>query len=84
MANDPASRPGTPAAGTPATRQEHPRRRKAKLGVIQSFGWLGIFGVGAAVGAILGAFDVRGWIIGIAVSGATVLLGFALRRSVRL
>ena len=83
MANDPPPRPATPAAASPETRREYPRRRKAKLGVIQSFGWLGIFGVGAAVGAILGAFDVRGWIIGIAVC-ATVLLGFALRRSVRL
>jgi hypothetical protein len=84
MANEPASRPSPHAASSPEPRREHPRTRKAKLGVIQSFGWVGIFGVGAAVGAILGAFDVRGWIIGIAVSGVTVLLGFALRRSVRL
>ncbi len=61
-----------------------PRVRKARLGTLQTLGWIGIFGVGAAVGAILGSFDVRGWIIGIAVSGATVLLGFALHRSTRL
>ena len=45
------------------------------------FGWLGIFGVGAALGAILGWQDVRGWVIGIVVSAVTVALGFLLRRS---
>jgi hypothetical protein len=49
--------------------------------MLRTFGWLAIFGVGAAIGAILGALDVSGWIIGLIVSGATVLLGFFLRRA---
>jgi hypothetical protein len=54
---------------------------RAKIGVMGLFGWLGIFGVGAALGAILGWQDVRGWVIGIVVSAVTVALGFLLRRS---
>ncbi len=57
------------------------RRQKAKIGVAGVFGWLGIFGVGAAIGAIMGWQDVRGWIIGVVVAGVTVILGFLLRRS---
>lgn len=57
------------------------RVERAKVGVMGLFGWLGIFGVGAALGAILGWQDVRGWLIGIVVSAVTVALGFLLRRS---
>lgn len=57
------------------------RVERAKVGVMGLFGWLGIFGVGAALGAILGWQDVRGWVIGIVVSAVTVALGFLLRRS---
>lgn len=55
--------------------------QRAKVGVMGLFGWLGIFGVGAALGAILGWQDVRGWVIGIVVSAVTVALGYLLRRS---
>lgn len=34
----------------------------------------GIIGIGTALGAILTWADVRGWIVGLAVSGLTVLL----------
>ncbi len=54
---------------------------RSGLGFLGVFGWLGIFGIGAAVGAILGALDVEGWITGLAVSATTVTLGFFLRRS---
>lgn len=62
-----------------ATKGKHVQR--AKVGVMGLFGWLGIFGVGAALGAILGWQDVRGWVIGIVVSAVTVALGYLLRRS---
>jgi hypothetical protein len=66
-----------PAAAPPKGR----RVQRAKVGVTGFFGWLGIFGVGAALGAILGWQDVRGWLIGVIVSAVTVALGFLLRRS---
>jgi hypothetical protein len=68
------------AEPTPASR--HPsRRQKAKVGFAGGVGWLGIFGIGAAIGAIMGWQDVRGWVIGVVVSGVTVILGYLLRRS---
>jgi hypothetical protein len=81
-------RPGAGEA-VPTRRDEPPelspasltRRQKAKVGLAGLFGWLGIFGVGAAIGAIMGWQDVRGWLIGVVVSGVTVILGFRLRRS---
>ncbi len=56
------------------------RTQKASSSVVRAFGWIGIFGIGAILGAILGALDVSGWLIGVIVSGATVVLGFFLRR----
>jgi hypothetical protein len=85
VASDPGSPPskqGPPAR--PEPEQPAPTRsraQKAKLGITGLFGWLGIFGVGAAIGAIMGWQDVRGWLIGIVVSAVTVALGFVLRRS---
>lgn len=67
-----------PAAG----RSSSPTlRRRARRGALGLLGWLGIFGVGAGLGAILGWQDVTGWVIGVAVSGVTVVLGFLLRRA---
>ena len=56
-------------------------RRRAHRGSVRLLGWLGIFGLGAGLGAILDWQDVTGWIIGLAVAGATVTLGFLLRRA---
>ena len=80
------SDPGPPPAQDEAPAQLEPaakgrRVERAKVGVMGLFGWLGIFGVGAALGAILGWQDVRGWLIGVIVSAVTVALGFLLRRS---
>ena len=47
----------------------------------RAFGVLGIIGIGAAVGAILGAADVDAWIVGIVVACVTLVLGAVLRRS---
>jgi len=49
--------------------------------VTRAFGILGIVGIGAAAGAILGAADVDAWIVGIVVSCVTLVLGAVLRRS---
>ena len=64
-----------------ASRTRRSRTQRAKVGLTGFFGWLGIFGVGAALGAILGWQDVRGWLIGVVVSAVTVVLGYLLRRS---
>jgi hypothetical protein len=71
------ARPPEPAAH----REGLTRRQRAKVGVAGLLGWLGIFGIGAAVGAIMGWQDVRGWVVGLVVAGVTVLLSFILRRS---
>jgi hypothetical protein len=79
----------TPPASAPAreTPSRQPaklsRTQRAKVGVVGLFGWLGIVGIGAAVGAIMGSQDARGWIIGVVVSGVTVILGLLLRRALR-
>jgi hypothetical protein len=72
-----AGRPPSP----PAAAARPTRRERARRGIVGTFGWLGIFGIGAAAGAIMGWQDVDGWIIGVVVSGVTVLLGLLLRRS---
>ena len=68
--------PPAPAATPPAATQRRPQPA-----LVRAFGWLGILGIGAALGAILGALDVAGWIVGLAASAATVALGFLLRRA---
>ena len=80
---EPSERPVEPAPEQPpdAGKPRLSHRERAKIGVAGLFGWLGIFGVGAAIGAILGWQDVRGWLIGVIVSAVTVVLGFLLRRS---
>jgi hypothetical protein len=65
----------TPKPAQPA------KSAQAKLGLVRGFAWLAVFGIGSALGAILGAAGVAGWIIGLVVSAVTVLLGFFLRRS---
>ena len=74
-------RPPAKPAGAPAASPSAPTAQRAGLGFLGVFGWRGIFGIGAAVGAILGARDVAGGITGRAVSATTVTLGFFLRRS---
>ncbi len=44
----------------------------------------GVVGIGTAVGAILVANDVAGWIVGLAVSIVSVILAAVLWRSRRL
>jgi hypothetical protein len=44
----------------------------------------GVVGIGTAIGAILGAYDVAGWIVGLVTSGVSVVLAAVLWRSRRL
>ena len=74
-------RPQAKPAEAPIASPKAPTAQRTRFGFLGVFGWLGIIGIGAAVGAILGALDVAGWITGLAVAATTVALGFFLRRS---
>ena len=62
---------------------EHPRRRRFESGVARVVATAGIVGIGTALGAILIAADVAGWITGLVVSIVTVTLGAMLWQSRR-
>lgn len=54
------------------------RRRRAGMAYQRGTAALGIIGIGTAVGAILGAFDVSQWLTGLIVSIACVALAAVL------
>jgi hypothetical protein len=69
---------------TPATegsRPEHPRRRAFQSVLARVVATAGIVGIGTALGAILIAADVAGWITGLVVSIVTVTLAAILWQS---
>jgi hypothetical protein len=71
---------------TPATRgflPEHPGRRTFESVLARVVATAGIVGIGTALGAILIAADVAGWITGLVVSIVTVTLAAILWRSGR-
>jgi hypothetical protein len=63
---------------------EHPGRRTFESVLARVVATAGIVGIGTALGAILIAADVAGWITGLVVSIVTVTLGAMLWRSRRL
>jgi len=62
---------------------EHRRRRRFESGVARVVATAGIVGIGTALGAILIAADVAGWISGLVVSIVTVTLAAMLWQSRR-
>jgi hypothetical protein len=64
-------------------RSEHPRRRAFESVLARVVATAGIVGIGTALGAILIAADVAGWITGLVVSIVTVTLAAILWRSGR-
>jgi len=62
---------------------EHPRRRTFESVVARVVATAGIVGIGTALGAILIAADVAGWITGLVVSIVTVTLAAMLWQSRR-
>jgi len=62
---------------------EHRRRRSFESGVARVVATAGIVGIGTALGAILIAADVAGWISGLVVSIVTVTLAAMLWQSRR-
>jgi hypothetical protein len=61
-----------------------PSRRAPETVLVRLVATAGVIGIGTALGAILIANDVEGWITGLAVSAASVILAAVLWRSRRL
>lgn len=74
-----APRPGE-RGFLPAT----PPRARAESVVVRLIATAGVIGIGTAIGAIMGAYDVAGWIVGLVASAVTVVLAAILWRSRRL
>jgi hypothetical protein len=70
----------TANAGFPS---KHPRRRTFESVLARVVATAGIVGIGTALGAILIAADVAGWITGLVVSIVTVTLAALLWQSRR-
>lgn len=61
-----------------------PARRGAESVVVRVIATAGVVGIGTALGAVLVANDLDGWIVGLVVSLVCVLLSAVLWRSRRL
>jgi hypothetical protein len=72
------------APGTGGFLPEQPERRTFESAFARLVATAGIVGVGTAIGAILVAADVAGWVTGLVVSIVTVALAAMLWRSRRL
>jgi hypothetical protein len=70
--------------GTGGFLSERPERRTFESVFARLVATAGVVGVGTALGAILVAADVAGWVTGLAVSIVTVVLAAMLWRSRRL
>jgi hypothetical protein len=77
----PAPLASEPPASAPATSGRGnmlPRRGRRRYGIerllVRLIATFGIIGVGVALGAILAASKVQGWIIGLVVAGVSVIL----------
>lgn len=74
-----ADPPGGPSAG--GFLPPRPTRGESESVFVRLIATAGIVGIGTALGAILGASDVEGWIVGLAVAVLTVGLAALLWRS---
>ncbi|HVM66659.1 MAG TPA: hypothetical protein VMU14_17450 [Acidimicrobiales bacterium] len=76
----PSEARGAPPGFLPST----PPRPRAESVLVRLIATAGVIGIGTVIGAIMGAYDVAGWIIGLVASAVTVLLAAMLWRSRRL
>jgi hypothetical protein len=65
------------------TRGMQAKRRKAEVGFLRAAAFLGIVGIGAAIGAILGSADVDAWVIGLVVALVSLIAAAVITRSIR-
>jgi hypothetical protein len=61
-----------------------PPRARAESVAVRLIATAGVVGIGTAIGAIMGAYDVAGWIVGLVASAVSVVLAAVLWRSRRL
>jgi len=88
--------PGAPAptelarTGEPAERSgpgflpSTPPRPQLESVLVRLIATAGVVGIGTAIGAIMGAYDVAGWIVGLVASSVAVVLAAVLWRSRKL
>jgi hypothetical protein len=79
-----ANRPDEAVGRTPGFLPATPPRPRAESVLVRLIATAGVVGIGTAIGAILGAYDVTGWIVGLVASAVTVVLAALLWRSRRL
>ena len=79
-----ASRPDAAAPGAPGFLPAAPPRARAESVVVRVIATAGVVGIGTAIAAIMGAYDVAYWIVGLVASAVTVVLAAVLWRSRRL
>ena len=70
-----------PIDDEPGFLPSQPERRQSESLLVRVVATAGIVGIGTALGAILGASDVEGWITGLVVALISVLLAAVLWRS---
>jgi hypothetical protein len=73
-----------PAARDTGFLPAEPSRRAPETVLVRVVANAGVVGIGTALGAILNANDVEGWITGLVVSAVSVILAAILWRSRRL
>jgi hypothetical protein len=71
----------SPIDDEPGFLPSQPGRRQSESLLVRVVATAGIVGIGTALGAILGASDVEGWITGLVVALISVLLAAVLWRS---
>lgn len=76
--------PKAPDGEVPGFLPVQPQRRAAESILVRLIATAGVIGIGTAVGAILGANDVKSWILALVVSALSVVLSAVLWRSRRL
>src|ERR1700689_4931979 len=84
MTPDPGVGGTDPGTGAPGFLPPRPPRAPAESVAVRVIATAGVIGISTAVGAILAASSVSGWIIALVVSTLSVVLAAVLWRSRRL
>ena len=80
----PPADPAVAREGPPGFLPSTPPRKRAESVIVRLIATAGVVGIGTAIGAIMGAYDVAGWIVGLVASSVAVVLAAVLWRSRRL
>jgi len=83
-ADDPRRMTAEAGEGAPGFLPSTPPRARAESVIVRLIATAGLVGIGTAIAAIMGAYDVAYWIVGVVASAVTVVLAAVLWRSRRL